>query len=226
MKTQTETKSVLLVEDDGHTCKRLTQAIQSHSELSVCKACRTLEEGLNALLLLEPDALVTDLGLPDGSGIQLIRKVRQVNRKMEIMVISIFGDERNVIAAIEAGASGYLLKDDEDADLGNAIVRMLAGESPISAAIARHLLKRFHGKSTQAPGTNRHGSKPVLKLTERETEVLQCMAKGYTYQEAAAMLEMSPHTVNSHIKRIYCKLEVNSRSEAVFEAVQLGLVEI
>lgn len=225
-------KTVLLVEDDAHTRHWLTQSINSHTELEVIASCANRETGLLALSLHKPDVLVTDLGLPDGSGIDIIHSARKNNANIEIMVITVFGDERHVLAAIEAGASSYLLKDGDTDYIGKAILQLLAGESPISAAIARQLLKRYHTKlpndSNQAavePEDKSEG-KPKTQLTNRETEVLRCMAKGYTYNEAAEILGMSSHTVASHIKKIYRKLEVNSRSEAVYEAVQLGLVDI
>jgi len=102
---------------------------------------------------------------------------------------------------------------------------LLAGESPISAAIARQLLNRYQNSNNPLPEA-RGSATQKSQLTDRETEVLGCMAKGYTYNEAAGILGMSYHTVTSHIKKIYRKLEVNSRSEAVFEAVQMGLVDI
>ncbi len=221
-------KTVLLVEDDENTRLRLTQIINCHAQLLVSSACSTLKDGLLALSALRPDVLVTDLGLPDGTGIGLIRAARLADETIEIMVISVFGDERNVLMAIEAGASGYLLKDGDTDYIGDAIMRLLAGESPISAAIARHLLKRFrtdHAKR-ESISASEDQDNPSPRLTHRETDVLRCMAKGYTYNEAAELLGMSIHTVTSHVKKIYRKLEVNSRSEAVYEAVQQGLVNI
>jgi DNA-binding NarL/FixJ family response regulator len=134
------------------------------------------------------------------------------------MVISVFGDEAHVVAAIEAGATGYLLKDARGDEITQAIHRLIAGESPISSAIARHLLRRFQPSPAAAPAA---AGPP---LTPRERQVLQLIAKGLSYQRIAETLSMSPHTVTTHIKQIYRKLEVNSRGEAVFEAHQLGLL--
>ena len=212
--------SVLLVEDDLYTRERLAQSIDEHPALSVTP-CDSLHCAREALSAAWPDVLVTDLGLPDGSGIELIREVRQGHTATEIMVISVFGDERNVLAAIEAGAGGYLLKDGDTPYIGKAIMRLLEGESPISAAIARHILKR---QQCLAPSCQPRPSGP--QLTTREREVLNCMAKGYSYQEAAQILGLSYHTVTSHVKKIYRKLEVGSRGEAIYEATQLGLEDI
>jgi DNA-binding NarL/FixJ family response regulator len=164
-----------------------------------------------------PDVLLADLQLPDGSGIDVIRWLRQHAPAAEAMVISVFGDESHVVAAIEAGATGYLLKDASAEEIADGIRRLIEGESPISSAIARHLLRRFQ----PAPAAV---SERVSPLTQREGEVLQLIAKGLSYQRIADTLTMSPHTVTTHIKQIYRKLAVNSRGEAVFEAMQLGLL--
>ncbi len=218
-------RNILLVEDDEATRCHLMQSIDAHPQLCVSRTCGTLEQGLDALQEKVPDVLVTDLGLPDGSGIELIKAARKLTPPVEVMVITVFGDERNVLTAIEAGAGSYLLKDGDTAYIGKAIIKLLEGESPISAAIARQLLKRFQSASNLLSSGEKDKSDAPL-LTGRETEVLGCMAKGYTYNEAADILGMSHHTVTSHIKNIYRKLEVNSRSEAVFQAVQLGLVDM
>ena len=218
-------RRILLVEDDEATLAHLAHAIDTHPQLCVVQACATLEQGHHALANNRPDVLVTDLGLPDGSGIELIRTARKLAPPVEVMVITVFGDERNVLAAIEAGAGSYLLKDGDTASIGMAIMKLLEGESPISPAIARQLLKRFQSPPSP-PSTAIPDRQEKSLLTARETEVLSCMAKGYTYNEAADLLGMSHHTVTSHIKNIYRKLEVNSRSEAVFQAVQLGLVDM
>ncbi len=219
------TQHVLLVEDDDATRLRLTQAINAHECLDVKWNCATLREGLLILKTQRPDVLLTDLGLPDGSGIELIRAARLLNDAIEIMVISVFSDERNTLEAIKAGASGYLLKDGDTAYIGDAIQRLLAGESPISPGIARHVLKSCRNANQHSLAPDESLKKQAPKLTKRETEVLQCITKGYTYHEVANILGMSHNTITSHIKNIYRKLEVHSRGEAVFEAIQCGLMD-
>jgi DNA-binding CsgD family transcriptional regulator len=119
-----------------------------------------------------------------------------------------------VIGAIEAGATGYLLKDDSAADIAEAIVALVQGGSPISPGIARHILKRWQSPPAASPDL----------LTEREADVLERLAKGHTYAETAALLHVSAHTVATHVKHIYRKLAVSSRGAAVFEAYQRGLL--
>lgn len=209
--------TVLLLEDDPITRDRLAGIAQVSPGLHLAAAVADVRSALAWLGAHAPPAvLLADLQLPDGSGIDVIRWLRTHAPGSEAMVISVFGDEPHVVAAIEAGATGYPLKDAGAEEIGLAVLRLIAGESPISSAIARHLLRRF-----QAPAAARPDGAPS-PLRRRETEVLQLIAKGLSYQRIADALGMSPHTVTTHIKQIYRKLAVNSRGEAVFEAMQLG----
>ena len=136
------------------------------------------------------------------------------------MVVTVFGDEKSVLGAIEAGARGYLLKDESAEGVGVAILQLLAGGSPITPAIAQHLILRFQER---APSAEREAG-PAL--SKRELEVLELVVKGFTFGEIAGLLALSPHTVGTFVRRIYRKLEVRSRGEAVFEALQLGIVKV
>jgi DNA-binding NarL/FixJ family response regulator len=217
-----QTHTVLIVEDDENTRTRLASIVSAHPQLTVTAAVGTCLEAQAELKKGFPDVLLSDLGLPDGNGLDLIRFVTTHHPQTESMVITVFGDEKNVLAAIEAGASGYLLKDGNSEYIGQSIMQMLAGGSPISASIARFLLKRFKSASTEpTPSPD-----PRPALTAREQAVLELVAKGFSYVEIAKTLDMSVHTVTSHIKHIYRKLAVNSRSEAVFEAMQLGIIKL
>jgi len=211
---------ILLVEDDDATRARLARAVERNPHLRLRGAVGSFAEAMESLAGGMPDVLLTDLGLPDGNGIELIRELKRRGAPTEVLVITVFGDENHVVAAIEAGATGYLLKDGSDEYIGNSILELIHGGSPISPAIARHLLKRFHGEPPAPPG----GGAPVPKLTEREREVLELLVKGFTFGEIGGLLDISAHTVTSHVKHIYVKLEVRSRAEAVYEAMSLGLV--
>jgi len=217
--------SVLLVEDDEHTRERLAGIVAETPGLSLLGAAGSLADARVLLADARPDVLLTDLGLPDGNGLDLIKQVRKNGGSTEVMVISVFGDERRVIAALEAGAAGYILKDGATAHIGNAILQLLDGGSPISPQIARHLLKRFQPAESSVKSTVPLSSDASL-LSVREVEVLTAVAKGFTYNEIAGILNVSFHTVSSHVKHIYRKLEVCSRSEAVYEAVNLGLINL
>ncbi|MEZ5452465.1 MAG: response regulator transcription factor [Thiothrix sp.] len=154
--------------------------------------------------------------MPDGNGINLIRKVREEGLDTLVMVISVFGDESHVLEAIAAGAVGYLHKDDDSFKIEDAILKLVGGGSPISPSIARQLLKRFQ------PQEDAHIM--LEQLTHREKEILQKVAKGYTAKEIAAMEELSYHTITTHVKNVYSKLSVNSKAEAIFEASRMKLI--
>jgi DNA-binding NarL/FixJ family response regulator len=141
------------------------------------------------------------------------------------MVISVFGDEKSVLAAIEAGASGYLLKDGAEEHIADSIMRLVAGEAPISPAIAVHLIRRLRPKAEPPTPPRAGGDQPSDALTDREMEVLELVAKGLSYEEIGETLRLRYNTIASYIKGIYRKLAVRSRGEAVFEARQMGLLD-
>ena len=210
--------AVLIVEDDPAARERLIGIVAATAGLSLAGAVGDRAAAL--ALLARPDfaprVALVDLQLRDGRSIDVIRELRRCTPGVDAMVISVFDDEAHVIAAIEAGATGYLLKDADADAIGASILKLIGGESPISAAIARHVLRRLQapaGPPAAAP-----------RLTPRETDVPRLVAKGLSYARIADTLGMSPNTVPSYVKQIYCKLEVNSRVKAVFEALQLGLL--
>lgn len=211
---------VVIVDDDKVVRDALQTAIGTIDQFRVVGEAGSLSEGIE-LLDLAFEIILVDLNLGDGSGIDLIERARTLKPESKIVVISVFGDERNVISAIEAGADGYLLKDIDEIDLTNALTRIVSGESPISPSIAGHLLKRVRAVDPKV--------KPkvaAFKLTQRETETLKLLAKGYTYQEVSNYLDISYHTVADYIKNIYKKLSVKSKSQAIYEAAQAGLIQV
>jgi DNA-binding NarL/FixJ family response regulator len=212
--------SILLVEDDEITRSRLARPIREHPHLELQGEAGCCRDALAHLATTAPDVLLVDLGLPDGSGIEVIRELKTRRYATEAMVITVFGDEHHVVSAIEAGASGYLLKDGSAEYVCDSILALIGGGSPISPAIARHLLRRFR---QPPPAPEPAGAVPV-GLTDREEQVLALLVKGFTFQEIGKLLEISAHTVTTHVRHIYDKLEVRSRAEAVYEALQLGIV--
>jgi DNA-binding NarL/FixJ family response regulator len=211
--------SVLLVEDDAPTRERLRDALRGAGDFQV-RTAATLAEARAALEAEPPRVLLTDLQLPDGHGVELIRETRQSAPDTEIMVISILGDEQSVISAIMVGATGYLLKDAFPNDIAATVRDLVAGHSPISASIARFIVRRTQGARATVPALS------TAKLTPREIDILWGIAKGFSYAEIAEHLGLSKQTVPGHIKSIYRKLEVNTRGEAVFEALQQGLIRL
>jgi len=212
--------SVLLVEDDAPTLWRLQDAL-TRAGFQVT-AAGTLAEARAYLAAGVPKVLLTDLQLPDGHGVDLIRETRQRFPETEIMVISILGDEESVISAITVGATGYLLKDAFPTDIATTVHELVAGHSPISASIARFIVRRTQAATEPPPGPQLN----TAKLTPREIDILWGIAKGFSYAEIAGHLGMSRQTVPGHIKSIYRKLEVHTRGEAVFEALQQGLIRL
>jgi DNA-binding NarL/FixJ family response regulator len=210
--------TVFVVEDDGPTRARLGRAVEADGRLRLVGAAGTAREGIEGLRREAPDVLLVDLGLPDRTGIDVIRAARQLSADTQAMVVTVFGDEKSVVSAIEAGARGYLLKDGSESEIAAAILELRAGGSPISPRIARHLLRRFQDEAAPPYGGP--------NLTEREREILDAVVKGFTFSEIARLLEISTHTVITHVRHIYRKLEVRSRSEAVYEALSLGLVKV
>jgi DNA-binding NarL/FixJ family response regulator len=215
------TINVALVEDDAATRERFASAILGDPVLKLQHCSSYARDMLEWLHSNNADVLLTDLGLPDLPGVDIIRYCRQHHPATDIMVISMFEDEAHVMQSIEAGATGYLLKDSLSNEIASHIKQLHAGGAPMTPTIARLVLRRMHAAPIPSPAVSagEHG------LTERELQVLNHIARGFKYAEIAQIHGVSTHTVNSHIKNIYSKLSVQSRGEAVFEAARLGLID-
>ena len=212
------TISVLIVEDEPEFLRVYCEAITREPDFRLSGAVSTLSAAMALVEQAVPDVLVVDLGLPDGNGADLIRRAVKRRPDCDALVLTVFGDDQHVIDAIEAGATGYLLKDSPVGELARCIRELRAGGAPISPSIARRLLARMRAPA-EKPAAQ------VSPLTEREAEILRLVAKGLSFAEVGAALEISAHTVVAHVKKIYRKLAVHSRGEAVFEATQLGLLK-
>ena len=210
---------VALIEDDPILREAVTRTITLAEDLEFVAAAETAAAG-RSLLSVPMEVLLIDLALPDGSGIDLIREASTKRPELKIIVVSIFGDAQSVVNAIEAGAHGYLLKSADPVEAADAIRAVLAGGAPISPAVAGHILARIRGRATLSAPT----SAPIL--SDKEIAILTELAKGFRYKEVARLHGISPNTVGDHVKSIYRKLAVNSRSEAVFEAVQAGIIQL
>ena len=217
---------VMIVEDDPGMLERFAAALVRHPRTKVVEKARTGKEAIARLLLVTPDVLLVDLGLPDMHGTEVIRFAARNLPECDIMVITVFGDERNVIASIESGATGYVLKDCSDADLVTRVLELRAGGSPMSPGIARIVLNQMRGGGSAARAGERRGAgeETASALTARETDVLRLLSRGYSYAEVGDRLGISMHTVTSHIKNCYRKLAVHSGTAAVTRAAELGLL--
>lgn len=214
---------VVLVEDDERMREQFAAVLGSDHRMVLVAAFDRLRPALDWLEHQSPDVLLVDLGLPDGSGLELIRACSRLYDTCDIMVVSMFADQANVLASIEAGALGYLHKDAADTDIVDAILSLRSGGSPMSPAIARRMLTKI--RSTPAAGQPQKATAHApTALTPRETEILNLISRGYSYQEVAGLLNVMVSSVQTHIKSMYRKLAVHSRTEAVFEARALGLL--
>jgi DNA-binding NarL/FixJ family response regulator len=215
---------VVLLEDDDRTRGFFEACVAHHPSLRLAGSFATLAAARHWFSRQTADVLLTDLSLPDGHGLALIEDVAARHPSCEILVVSVFGDEDSVLACVEAGAVGYIHKDSRPADVAQVILDVKNGASPISPMIARKLLERLRrgGDRSAAPSTDPAAG---VALTPRESAVLELVARGYAYAEIARLHGVSMHTVQTHIKNLYAKLAVHSRSEAVFEASRMGLLD-
>jgi DNA-binding NarL/FixJ family response regulator len=202
--------TVALVEDDDEARKRLVASIDSDASLKLVGAYATGAAALAGVASGAPDVFLVDLGLPDVPGLEVVRRVAARFPTCDILVVTVFGDEESVISAFEAGARGYLLKGALERDIAQDIRHLRNGGSPLSPVIARQVLKRLVPE--------RAAPVPDGLLTPRESEILDAIARGFSYAETAGLLHISVQTVHSHLKNIYRKLAVHSKTEAVFEA--------
>jgi DNA-binding NarL/FixJ family response regulator len=222
-KPESTTIRVLIVEDDQGYASSLCDVLRATPDMAVVGHASTLAEGLAHLQGSPADVLLVDLGLPDGSGITLIEAAARQWPLCNVMVATNFGDEVHVMRSLEAGAAGYLLKDSAPARIIEEVRNVTNGGSPISPIIARQILNRF----MRAAPTATPEPRPELKspLSAREQEVLTYITKGFTTQEIAKLMGLSPFTVRSFVRRVYDKLKVSSKAEAIFEARNLGLLD-
>ena len=237
---------VLIVEDDPQSREFFSASVSRCDQLVLLASLGSVAEARAWLdsAAHQVDVLLVDLGLPDGSGLEVIRHARQLHPECEPLVVSMFGDEVNVLASIEAGALGYIHKDCTPENVADTILEMKLGASPISPMIARRVLSKYlrlHAThlpaqpeqvSVEFKGTvlsrngEPEGGSPSgqVFLSGKEQEALELIARGFSYAETARLQGVSVHTVRTHIKSLYRKLAVHSKNEAVFEAVKMGLL--
>ncbi len=210
--------TIAMVEDDINAQERFARVMAADPTLNLIYATRSGGELLQWFARHPVDVLLVDLGLPDIPGIRVIQSCTAQQPKCSVMVVSIFGDEKNMLDAFEAGACGYLLKDGTEADLAHHVRNLQNGGSPISPLIARKLLRRLRidPSPSQPPPDN--------TLSPREQQILDLVARGFTYPEVADQVRVSLSTIHTHIRNIYGKLGVHNKTEAVFEARQIGLL--
>ena len=195
---------------------------ENYPQAQIFEAGR-MAEAMHILQHEAVDLLLVDLGLPDASGLELIRALAEQRPQARSVVVTIFDDDDHLFPALQAGAFGYLLKDRPKVELRAQLRRIQDGEPPLSPSIARRMVQHF-ARLNASPASDDREREEQVALTERESEVLQLVGKGYTLPEIAGQLALSRHTVADYVKQIYRKLNISSRAEAALEAVRRGLV--
>ncbi len=213
--------AVALVEDDAGVRERICRVIRAEPTLELQFAAATGAELMQRFAAVPVQVLLVDLGLPDRPGLELIAECCRMQPACAVMVLTLFGDEAHMLKAFEAGARGYLLKDGTEQDLAAHVLNLHAGGSPMSPIIARQLLLRWRA-AQPTPAPRRDDASE--RLSPRESEVLDLIARGFTYAEIGGLLGVSLTTVHTHVRNIYAKLGVHSKTEAVHEARQVGLL--
>ena len=216
-------KAVLVIEDLPDIRSWLVDTVRVAFPDAEVTAIGRCGDGIDALARQPFDVVLTDLELPDGSGVSVIRALRQQQPMALSVVVTIHDDDEQLCPALQAGAFGYLLKEASRQELVAQLQRIADGEPPLSPPIARRMLAYFSQGGPRVVDVTRFDPHEVA-LNGRETDILQRVAKGYTLPEIAGQLNLSRHTVADYVKQIYRKLNVSSRAEAALEAARRGLV--
>ncbi|HTG00754.1 MAG TPA: response regulator transcription factor [Nitrospirota bacterium] len=206
---------LVIIEDDPLLLENLTLLLRGEEGITVAGSYRSAEDALHSLKDVAPDVMLTDLGLPGMSGVDLIKKAKQEMPSIEIMAHTVFEDRDKVFAAIKAGASGYILKGSTPREIIESIHSLYKGGAPMSPKIARKLIYEFQGAT---------GTGAQFLLTQRETEIVKLVEDGLTYKEIGEALKISTHTVHTHIKNMYEKLQAKDRNDAIIKARKKGII--
>lgn len=211
-------RKALIVEDHDEAARWLSDALRLACPDAEITLAGNLSSGMAQLRQSRPEVMIADLGLPDGSGIDLVAQARSREPPPVVVVATIYDDDEHLLAALRAGACGYLLKEASREVLARQIGMALECELPLAAAVAQKLMAHFSRRSASAPLPE--------PLTAKELEVLQALASDLTLGEVGEKLGVSRNTVHTHVSRIYAKLGVSSRVEATLVAARLGLVRL
>ena len=211
-------KSILLLEDLAEIRAWLSELVSRVFPQAQVMECARIEHALDFIHHHRFDLALVDLGLPDGSGVTVVERLREVQPETQTVVVTIHDDDDHLFPALQAGAFGYILKEQTREQIEEQLQRISQGEPPLSPSIARRVISHFKAAPQPAPADI-----PKVALTERETEVLLRVAKGFTLPEIGVQLGLSRHTIADYVKQIYRKLNISSRAEAALEAQRLGI---
>lgn len=199
---------VAIVEDRAGICEELKQLVDGSADLCCVCVCRNAESALQRLPAAAPQVILMDIQLPDGTGIQCTSKIKRLLPDTQILMFTVHDDTEQIVKALEAGASGYLLKSTPGPEILAAIREVLAHGAPMSREVARKLIQSFHRPASV------ESEEP---LSPREEEILGLLSEGLLYKEISDRLSIKLDTVGTHIKNIYRKLHVRSRTQAVMK---------
>ncbi len=205
---------LVIIEDDPLLLENLTLLLSGEEGITVSGSYRSAEDAIRSLRNAAPDVMLTDLGLPGMSGVDLIKKAKEEMPSLEIMAHTVFEDRERVFSAIKAGASGYILKGSSPREIIESIHALYKGGAPMSPKIARKVIHEFQDEVV--------GEQFLLTL--REKEIVKLVEDGLTYKEIGEKLSISTHTVHTHIKNIYEKLQAKDRNDAIIKARKKGII--
>jgi DNA-binding NarL/FixJ family response regulator len=204
--------TVGIVEDNRDFRNTLSHYLNDAPGYKCVAECSSAEEALKVLPKISPEVVLMDIHLPNMSGMACTRRLKDICPTIQILILTVFEDNERVFDALKAGASGYLLKCADPADILRAIQEVKQGGAPMSSQIARQVVQSFREETQDA--------RKVEKLSEREKEILEQLSKGYSTKEIADRTSVSVNTVRTHLQHIYEKLHVRSRTEAVLKYLQ------
>lgn len=207
---------VTIIEDQREVREGLMTLIDGTPGFRCVSSFRTMEDALERIDANLPDVILTDIGLPGMSGVEGIRILRERHNAIPIVALTVYDDDDDVFNGLCAGASGYLLKNTPPARLLESLQEVVAGGGPMSPEVARRVIRLF--RDFRPP------ERASYHLSQQETEILKLLVEGHHYKTAAQELGISVNTVSFHLRNIYAKLEVHSKSEAVAKALRKGLV--
>jgi len=212
--------NIIVVEDTRTVRTMLVALLQQEGHHNVVSAVDSVEEAVEYLSNECADLVILDLCLPGLSHDLAVKAIKSVSPYLDILVFTVSDEDEKVFSALKAGATGYILKTAKHAEIIAAVDDIKAGGSPMSPSIARKVLREFQG-----PAVHEDLQSMISPLSSRETGILDLLYRGLNINQLADQLCISPHTVQTHIKKIYSKLHVNSRSQAIYEAVQKNLIK-
>ena len=208
---------IVIYEDNNDFREALVQLINTSENYTCAGAFYDCTNVIEDIQTLQPQVILMDIEMPERNGIEAMQLIRNVDKEVKIIMLTVFDDNKNVLSAIGAGASGYLLKKNSFEKLFDAIEEVMHGGAPMSANVARLVLDFV--------ASNTSFTDEEFNLTSREKEILTQLVKGFSYKMIAASLDISFQTVKTHIRNIYEKLHVHNQSEAVAKAIKNHIIK-